>query len=275
MTEAMRQPMDRGPAKARRPLSIVAVTQDDPFFTGRFFRAFLDALDPERARLTEVVLLRNFNEPRMALARRLWRFYGTVGMVRLLGRYAATRIAELTGRPRTVRALARKAGVPVRELESINDDAYLDSLEGRQVDVLLSVAAPQIFRDRALNAAPRVLNVHNGRLPDYRGMMPTFWALRRGEEAVTVTLHEMAAKLDAGGVLAEFPVPVRDEDTAFSLSARAKVVAGREIARWFAEVARSGRWPESRPIRVADGQYFKFPTRSDARSLRDGGRRLL
>jgi methionyl-tRNA formyltransferase len=243
---------------------VVAVTQSDPFFTGRFFDAFLDESRGGPVELVEIVLLPNFGESRLALARRFLGFYGPLGFVRLLARYA-----RACGNG--VDAVAAARGVPVRELPTINDAGYLATLAERGVDVLLSVSAPEIFRDAALAAAPQVLNVHNGRLPRYRGMMPTFWALHDGDDEVVVTVHEMAERLDAGRVLAEFPMPVEPGESAWDVSARAKDVAGREVARLLA----AGAWPEPHAIAVENGSYFRFPTRRDARHLRALGRSVL
>src|SRR5881628_3521341 len=186
-----------------RVVNVVAVTQSDPFFTGRFFETFLQETQHLPVRLVEIVLLRNFNESMPALALRLWKLYGSLDMARLCGRYASARLAERLGIPRRVEAIAARHGVPTRSLDTINDPAYLRTLGERHVDVLLSVAAPELFRAAALGAAPHVLNVHCGKLPLYRGMMPTFWALHHGDSQVVVTVHEMAEQLDAGGVLAE------------------------------------------------------------------------
>lgn len=257
-----------------QPVNVVAVTQSDPFFTGRFFEAFLAESASGPVHLLEIVLLRNFNESRLALARRFWNFYGPVDMTRLLARYAVTRVADRFGAPRSVEALAARAGVPVSRLATINDEAYLRTLSERRVDVLLSVSAPEIFRQAALAAAPFVLNVHNGRLPRYRGMMPTFWALLNGEHEVTVTVHTMAAKLDAGQVVAEFSVPIEPTDSAFDISARAKVVAGREMARLLARL-HTDAWPVPRSLDMSDQRYFKFPTPSDVARARALGRRML
>jgi methionyl-tRNA formyltransferase len=255
-------------------VNVVAVTQSDPFFTGRFFQAFLAEAASGPVRLLEIVLLRNFNESRLALARRFLKFYGPVDMTRLVGRYAASQLADRFGTPRSVEALAARAGVPVRSLASINDEAYLRTLGERQVDVLLSVSAPEIFRQQALAAAPYILNVHNGKLPRYRGMMPTFWAMLNGEREVTVTLHTMAAKLDAGQVVAEFSVPIEPTDSAFDISARAKVVAGREVARLLAAL-HTAAWPTPRTLDMSDQRYFKFPTPADVARARALGRRML
>src|SRR5437773_11051931 len=169
---------------------VVAVTQSDPFFTARFFEALLEERSSDRLELVEIVLLRNFNECKPALVWRLVRLYGPVDFMRLLGRYVTAALSDRAGRPRSVEAIAARRGVPVVRLPTINDASYLRTLAARGVDVLLSVAAPEIFRRPALTAVPHVLNVHSGKLPLYRGMMPTFWALENGDARVVVTVHE-------------------------------------------------------------------------------------
>lgn len=255
-------------------MRVVAVTQSDPFFTARFFEAFLGERTSDRLELVEIVLLRNFNESKPALVRRLLRLYGAVDFARLLGRYVSAAVADRVGRPRSVAAVAARHGVPLVRLSTINDASYLRTLAARHVDVLLSVAAPEIFRRPALTAVPYVLNVHSGKLPQYRGMMPTFWALHNGDARIVVTLHEMNERLDAGGLIAEFPMDVGLADSAFAVAARAKTVAGREVARLLAAIG-TPQWPEPRPIVATREQYHGFPTRGDARRLQARGRRLL
>jgi len=257
-----------------RPVTVVAVTQDDPFFTGRFFESFLAAISGGRVHLLEIVLLRNFNESRLALLKRFQRLYGTVDLTRLLARYGMARLGDLIGRPRSVAALAATAGVPLRQLPSINDEGYLRTLSERQVDVLLSVSAPEIFRTAALQATPHAINIHNGKLPFYRGMMPTFWALLHDEPEVTITVHTMVEKLDAGMVLAEYPVPITPRDSQFDLSARAKEVAGREVARLLARLE-TPDWPVPSVVDMSQKRYFKFPTPADVAQLRAKGKRMI
>ena len=257
-----------------RPVTVVAVTQDDPFFTGRFFESFLTAASGGRVRLLEIVLLRNFNESRLALLKRFQRLYGTADLTRLLARYGIARLSDLAGRARSVEALAARSGIPVRPLASINDDAYLRTLGERNVDVLLSVSAPEIFRAGALRATPHAINIHNGKLPFYRGMMPTFWALLHDEPEVTITVHTMVEKLDAGMVLAEYGVPITPADSQFDLSARAKQVAGREVAQLLARLD-TAQWPTATPVDMSQKRYFKFPTPADVAQLRAKGKRML
>jgi methionyl-tRNA formyltransferase len=258
----------------RRIVKVVAVTQSDPFFTGAFFSSFLQEIDPSRVKVVEIVLLPNFRESKAALVLRLVRLYGLVDFLRLLRRYLVARVDEFRGAPKTVEAIAARRKIPVRRLRTINSSAYLSQLAERRIDVLLSVAAPEIFGKEALAATPLALNVHSGRLPEYRGMMPTFWALYNDDEQIVITVHAMAEKVDSGGVLAEYPLRVEPRESAFELAIRAKRVAGREVARLLARLE-TDAWPEARPVAIGRGTYYRFPQGTHARRLRSRGRRLL
>jgi hypothetical protein len=130
-------------------VNVVAVTQSDPFFTGRFFQAFLAEAASGPVRLLEIAaaqLQRIPARPRPALLEvlRSCRHDPAGRPIRRIPIGGPFRHAP------NVEALAARAGVPVRSLASINDEAYLRTLGERQVDVLLSVSAPEIFRQQAL-----------------------------------------------------------------------------------------------------------------------------
>ena len=259
---------------ATNVVRVVAVTQSDPFFIARFFEAFLRECPAQGVELLEIVTLPNFGESRVALLRRLLRFYGLVDLARLLGRYVTAAAADRLGGARGLEAIAARHGIPVRALRTINDEAYLATLAERKVGVLLSVSAPEIFRAAARAAAPLVLNVHNGKLPEYRGMMPTFWAILNGDRQATVTVHEVAERLDAGAIFGEFPVPIEARDSAFDVSVRAKVVAGEQVAALLGRVG-TPAWPAPRQPDLGVQRYYRFPTPESVRQLRARGRRLL
>jgi hypothetical protein len=76
------------------PTRVIAVTQDDPFFTGRFFATFIPECVRTNVDLAKIVLLPNFDESRAALVRRLLGLYGAIGFVRLMLRYGAALSAQ-------------------------------------------------------------------------------------------------------------------------------------------------------------------------------------
>ncbi|MDP9109942.1 MAG: formyltransferase, partial [Pseudomonadota bacterium] len=79
-------------------------------------------------------------------------------------------------------------------------------------------------------AARGAFNMHGSLLPKYRGRVPINWAVLFGERATGATLHEMAAKPDAGAIVAQTAVPILPDDTAHEVFG--KVVVAAEQTLW-------------------------------------------
>lgn len=88
------------------------------------------------------------------------------------------------------------------------------ALVGLDVDVVLSVLYDRRIGRELINGPARVLNLHLGKLPEYRGMRPINWALKNGDSTAGVTLHEVEPEFDTGAIVAQstFSIwPDRDE----------------------------------------------------------------
>jgi phosphoribosylglycinamide formyltransferase-1 len=66
----------------------------------------------------------------------------------------------------------------------------------------------------------RILNIHPSLLPSFPGLEAQRQALEYGVKISGCTVHLVDENLDAGPILAQAIVPVRDEDTDETLSAR-------------------------------------------------------
>jgi methionyl-tRNA formyltransferase len=257
-----------------RDLAIAIVTQDDPFYIPAFIGPFLDAA-PRRGISTRLVVITSaFGESTGKLARRMWTFYGPAGFVKRSLAYATALVmARAGGTPRTVERIARAHDIPVRRVTNVNDPALIDDLRCLDLNVILSVSAPQVFKKDLLSIPTwGCVNIHAAKLPKYRGMMPNFWAFYHGDPSAGVTVHRMDEGLDRGKILLQGDVEIRHEDTLHDLMIRSKVEAAR-IA-----VEALGRVRDS-TIELRDyegaGSYFSFPTREHVQELRARGKRLL
>jgi methionyl-tRNA formyltransferase len=250
-------------------LRVYFITEDDPLYVIRFFDTFFAEYPRDEFDLLGVTIADPFRESRVATAKRMFGFYGIRDFGRLLMRFSSA-----IARGHSIGALARRETVQVVTSRSVNDAAHIDALKNAGTDVVVSVAAPEIFGAELLRA-PRLaaINVHSGRLPEYRGMMPTFWQMLNGESAVTVTVHEMAETIDGGRILATEECAVRECDSLDRLMGEGKVIGARMVIRTLRELA-AGR-ASSTSIDVTAGTYRSFPKRSDVRAFRARGYTLL
>lgn len=104
-------------------------------------------------------------------------------------------------------------------------------LIGVDVDLILSVMYDRIIGPALVYGPARVLNLHLGKLPEYRGMRPVNWALRNGESIAGVTLHEVDTGIDTGPIVAQTTFSIwPDVDEVRDVYGRA-VRAGEHILR--------------------------------------------
>jgi methionyl-tRNA formyltransferase len=250
-------------------LRILFVTEDDPLYVIRFFEVFFREYPREALEVCGITIDRPFHEPPWKTLRRMLGLYGPLGVVRIAGRFVRARLSG-----RSIAKLAAEQGIPMIPTRSVNAPEYLDQVRRLSPDVIVSVAAPEIFRKEILRT-PRLgcINIHSGRLPVYRGMMPTFWQMMRGESTITVTVHEMAEKLDAGGILGTITVPVAPRDTLDRLI----TVTKQEGARLVMDVLNRIRLGQAAavPVDMSVAGYFSFPKPEHVREFHQRGHRLL
>lgn len=251
-------------------LRVLVVTEDDPLYVARFFEVFFAELPRDKVEIVGVTISAAFHEPIWKTARRMLGFYGPVDFLRLCARFAMVKL-----RREGIGRMARDAGVPVVPATSVNDPGYVARVrEEIRPDLIVSVAAPEVFRKEILGAATRgCINIHCGRLPVYRGMMPNFWQLLHGERAAVLTVHEMVEKLDAGGIVATREFPLRERDSLDRVIRETK----RESARLMIEVLeRFARGSvAATPLDMTGKKYFRFPQAKDVGEFRRRGHTML
>jgi methionyl-tRNA formyltransferase len=253
------------------PLRVLLVTENDPLYVRQFFDVFFAELPRDRVDLVGVTVSRAFHEPLLKTARRVHRFYGTADFLRLLPRYI---LAKLSGQ--SIATLAEKRGFPLLPVASVNSQDYIDRVKALRPEMIVSVAAPEIFKSPLLSVASiGCLNIHSGKIPEYRGMMPTFWQMLEGKPFVTVTVHEMVPKLDAGGVVDTFEFPLSDRDSLDRVISGTKQEGARLMIRVLERIAATRRMPEATPLDMSKARLFKFPQPVDVAKFRARGHRML
>jgi len=145
------------------------------------------------------------------------------------GRLNATIAIVISNRPEAYGLQrARDAGIDtscIRHKDYTDRDAYdrelVRELRASHVDLVCLAGFMRIFGAEMLNAFPqRILNIHPSLLPAFPGLHPQKQALEYGVRVTGATVHVVDAALDGGPIVVQAPVPVKDDDTEDTLSAR-------------------------------------------------------
>ncbi|MAD29264.1 MAG: hypothetical protein CMP00_06310 [Woeseiaceae bacterium] len=90
----------------------------------------------------------------------------------------------------------------IKRVPSVNSAESIAIMSDLEPDLILSVLAGEIFKRDIINIPPLgILNVHTGQLPKYKGLMPTFWALKNNEPKIGISTFLVNEIIDGGKVL--------------------------------------------------------------------------
>lgn len=164
----------------------------------------------------------------------------------------------------SVADLCREHGIPCIAPDDPQSPALVASVRAAQPDWIFSFYYRHMLPvDLLALAAHGAYNMHGSLLPKYRGRVPINWAVLHGETQTGATLHQMAAKPDAGAIVAQTAVPILPDDTAYEVFG--KVVVAAEQTLWNVLPAMLDGQTPMLPNDVSQGSYFGGRTPEDGR----------
>ena len=256
-------------------MKILLVTQEDSYYIPRLIAGLMPARRDDIVAMTVVPGEMSARNVKKYIA-----FMGIVDFARSTARYAAYRLLDLVFRRGigssfwSVRAVARRFGVPVIRTDDVNAPDYLEKLRAFDLDLIISIAAPQIFKRELLRLPKRgCINIHNSLLPRYQGMLPSFWVLANDESRTGTTVHYMNERIDAGDIILQEPVEIGPDDTLHSLVYRTKITLGPRMLLDAISAIEQGD-VHTLETDWSQATYYSFPDREAVSRFRTLGRKF-
>src|SRR6266536_6557904 len=129
---------------------------------------------------------------------------GAAGLAKARERGIETLVIERRGRPRAE-----------------HDREVVDALKERNTDLVCLAGYMRVLSSEFIQAfRGRILNIHPSLLPSFPGLDAQKQAIEHGVKWTGCTVHFVDETLDGGRIIAQRAVPVSDDDTVESLSAR-------------------------------------------------------
>jgi methionyl-tRNA formyltransferase len=164
--------------------------------------------------------------------------------------------------------------IPLFTTDDINSVEYLSTLRSLDIDVLISVSATQIFKKSLIDIPKKeCINIHGTLLPRHRGVMGSWWVLASGDNYTGVTVHQIIEKLDAGEIILQEKIPIKNDDTQFSIATKTKKISADLILKMLDQLRKS-QITHSK-MNVNEGNINTFPTKEQAIKFRESKKRII
>ena len=140
--------------------------------------------------------------------------------------------------PPPVKLAALELRLPILQPEKVGEPAVISALQAAQPEAIVVVAYGQLLPQAILDLPPHgCLNLHASLLPKYRGAAPIPRAILQGDTVTGVTIMQIEARMDAGPILMQQPVPIGPQDTAGTIGERLAILGSELLCLMLDHVA--------------------------------------
>ena len=254
-------------------MNTLIITQDDPFYLPECL-SYLVNVFPSHSRIVGCIVLdvSPYGKPRESQWRKALRTLNTFGIGFFI-RYSFMYIGILFGKPQVTEVMS-KHGIPVIRLQdNINNAESLNLIRSFHPEVIISIAANQVFKKALIESATKgVINLHTALLPKYRGLMPTFWVLKNSEARTGVSVFFVDEGIDSGPILVQKEIEI-GEMTQEQLIIATKRLGMDAIVEAIDKIQMGGY--QLIPNRADEATYYSFPAREDVRAFLRAGKKFF
>lgn len=170
-----------------------------------------------------------------------------------------------TPTPTPVAAYALEKGLSVFTPEHL-DSAAREQIAPLGADLLVCFAYGHIFGPKFLELFPMGgINLHPSFLPKYRGCTPVQQAILAGDELLGISIQTLSLKMDAGDILKQDFVHIKEQDTTESLLNYSAKKGAELICQIIKESSAQGSLIKGKPQNKEDISYTYTITKDMAK----------
>ena len=223
-----------------------------------------------------VVIAKTMGENRIPLFKRTLEFFGFIGFMKLMNELLMLKIKDW-GRIDSFHSLIRllkKNNINIIRTKDVNSPRMILELTRLKPTLSLSVAFPQIFKEEVLKVPSRgAINIHHSLLPEYRGMLPTFWQLYHGKKNLGITAHQINEKIDDGKIIVQESHATIENESFHKTVQRTKRLGAYTLLGAIDLILDSNFKPNVNNKKA--GSYYTFPNYLELKEFRKKGFRLI
>jgi methionyl-tRNA formyltransferase len=254
-------------------MNIVIITQDDPFYLAEIFDYFFRNL-PKDISVTACILtgVSPFGKQE-TFFKKLKKTFKIFGLFFVL-HYGVQFVRNKLSRNKKLVNILIKYNIPTVYLTgNINSQESLSIIRSYVPDLLISIAGNQVFKQPLIDLAPKgCLNLHTALLPEYRGLMPSFWVLKNNEKETGVSVFFVDKGIDSGPIIVQRRMPIPETMTQTRLIKESKRM-GMDAVLEAIKLIQRGNY-----ILISNSDeektYYSFPTHQDVKEFYKSGKKF-
>jgi len=160
---------------------------------------------------------------------------------------------------KSVKAFCEKEGIPYFVEKNVNSKKFISKLKDLELDLIVSFSAPSIFKSELLSIPKKgCINLHCSFLPEYSGILPSFWTLYFDEKQTGATVHYMDDEIDNGDILGQIRIEILKSDSMLDIIKRTKKIGGQLMVNVINDIKNDN--VQLLKNEIINENYYSWPT---------------
>ena len=253
-------------------MKVVLITQNEPFYLSRNINYLINKID-RKIEIPACVLfdVSPFGKKESFLKKflktyKIFGFYFTL--------YYSLKFIKSIFFNESLMKVLSKNNIKIIKLEKdINNIESINIIREFNPDLLVSILGNQIFKENIINLASKgCINLHTALLPKYRGLMPTFWVLKNGEQYTGVSVFFVDEGIDSGPIIVQKKIKINNVSQSELINITKKLGMDAIIE------AINLIYDDNVDLITnnnSEMSYFTFPTRKDVIEFKRNGKKFF
>lgn len=175
---------------------------------------------------------------------------------------------------KSLRSAASNCQSEYIEIKDPNDKSNIDWLRKQKIDLIISFSAPCVFKKELLEVPDLgCINLHCSLLPNYAGLLPSFWTLFHKEQNLGATVHKMDDRIDNGSILGQVEISKLSDPSMFEVIKKTKIAGGNLMISVVKDMI-DGKILEQTNY-VDSESYYSWPSVEQIKLFRANGGKLI
>ncbi len=142
--------------------------------------------------------------------------------------------------------------------ERNDSQALLTFIKNNSINLLFSIQHNWIIPPEVIDGVgPLCFNLHNAKLPEYKGFNSITHAILNGDKEYTSTIHWMTEDVDSGAIAFEASIPINVKDTAKSLHNKTIDLSLSLVVKLFDSIKIGSQIPKTPQTSSIKGVFHK------------------
>lgn len=173
---------------------------------------------------------------------------------------------------KSIRGIAFYNNINFSFIKNPNSTEFIKYLKSEELDFIVSYSAPSVFKKSILNIPKyHCINLHCSYLPNYSGLMPSFWVLYFKEKFTGSSVHLMDSEIDNGELVMQEMIYIEGIKSIYKLNSLTKKIGGELMLKSI--IGMVDNTISLIPNKVDESKYYSWPTNYEIKHfIKNGGK---